>query len=81
VVNFFMHVVTLMRVRGNLLRVDGRWRLRFVPLGDSWQLSLGRDFTDSTMLRLAQHMIWCVHPFDLNMNSPFNAASGTPYVY
>ncbi|KAJ7336386.1 hypothetical protein DFH08DRAFT_706558 [Mycena albidolilacea] len=60
VVNFFMHVVTLMRVRGNLLRVDGRWRLRFVPLGDSWQLSLGRDFTDSTMLRLAQHMIWCI---------------------
>lgn len=57
-VNFLMHVATLLRVRGNLLRVDGHWRIRFVPLGDSWQLSLGRDFTDSTMLRLAQHMIW-----------------------
>lgn len=57
-VNFFMHIATWLRVRGNLLRVDGRWRMRFVPLGDSWQLSLGRDFTDSTMLRLAQHMIW-----------------------
>ncbi|KAJ6571800.1 hypothetical protein B0H19DRAFT_1131299 [Mycena capillaripes] len=56
--NFFLHTATLLRVRGNLLRVDGRWRWRFVPLGDSWQLSLGRDFTDSTMLRLAQHMIW-----------------------
>jgi hypothetical protein len=53
-----MHIATWLRVRGNLLRVDGRWRMRFVPLGDSWQLSLGRDFTDSTMLRLAQHMIW-----------------------
>ncbi|KAJ6499676.1 hypothetical protein C8R47DRAFT_1111335 [Mycena vitilis] len=57
-VNFLLHVLTLLRVRGNLLRVDGRWRMRFVPLGDSWQLSLGRDFTDSSMLRLAQHMIW-----------------------
>jgi len=58
VADFLMHFATLLRVRGNLLRVNGRWRLRFVPLGDSWQLSLGRDFTDSTMLRLAQHMIW-----------------------
>ncbi|KAJ7136072.1 hypothetical protein C8R44DRAFT_848804 [Mycena epipterygia] len=56
--NFFLHIATLLRVRGNLLRVDGRWRMRFVPLGESWQLALGRDFTDSTMLRLAQHMIW-----------------------
>ncbi|KAJ7145392.1 hypothetical protein C8R43DRAFT_1012615 [Mycena crocata] len=62
VLNFFLHVATLLRVRGNLLRVDGRWRIRFVPLGESWQLALGRDFTDSTMLRLAQHMVWCVYP-------------------
>ncbi|KAJ7721955.1 hypothetical protein DFH07DRAFT_294704 [Mycena maculata] len=55
--NVLLHTATLMRVRGNLLRVDGKWRLRFVPLGDSWQLALGRDFTDSTMLRLAQHMV------------------------
>lgn len=60
--NFFLHTATLLRVRGNLLRIDGRWRMRFVPLGESWQLALGRDFTDSTMLRLAQHMIWCVAP-------------------
>ncbi|KAK7019018.1 hypothetical protein R3P38DRAFT_2875372 [Favolaschia claudopus] len=58
VMNFFLHVATLLRVRGNLLRVDGRWRMRWVSPGDSWQLSLGRDFTDSTMLRLAQHMMW-----------------------
>jgi len=58
VANLFLHTVTLLRVRGNLLRVDGRWRLRFVPPGDSWQLSLGRDFTDSAMLRLVQHMVW-----------------------
>ncbi|KAJ6486849.1 hypothetical protein C8R45DRAFT_996229 [Mycena sanguinolenta] len=58
VANFFMHIATLLRVRGNLLRIEGRWRMRFVPLGDSWQLSLGRDFTDSAMLRLVQHMIW-----------------------
>jgi hypothetical protein len=57
VLSFFLHTATLLRVRGNLTRVDGRFRLRFVPLGDSWQLALGRDFTDSTMLRLAQRMI------------------------
>ncbi|KAJ7430585.1 hypothetical protein B0H11DRAFT_2135038 [Mycena galericulata] len=56
--NFFLHVATLLRVRGNLLHVDGRWSLRFVPLGDSWQLALGRDYTDSSMVRLAQHMVW-----------------------
>ncbi|KAJ6631178.1 hypothetical protein B0H10DRAFT_711186 [Mycena sp. CBHHK59/15] len=58
VLSFFLHTATLLRVRGNLLRVEGRWRLHFVPLGESWQLALGRDFTDSTMLRLAQHMVW-----------------------
>jgi len=56
--NLLLHVATLLRVRGNLLRIDGRWHMRFVPLGDSWQLALGRDFTDSSMLRLAQHMVW-----------------------
>ncbi|KAJ7484696.1 hypothetical protein FB451DRAFT_1233203 [Mycena latifolia] len=56
--NFFLHLATLLRVRGNLLRVDGRWRMRWVPLGESWQLALGRDFTDSAMLRLAKHMMW-----------------------
>ncbi|KAJ7151095.1 hypothetical protein C8R46DRAFT_1123246 [Mycena filopes] len=57
-VNLFLHTATLLRVRGNLLRVDGKWRLRFVPPGSSWQLALGRDFTDSAMLRLVQHMVW-----------------------
>ncbi|KAJ7076081.1 hypothetical protein B0H15DRAFT_864714 [Mycena belliarum] len=58
VVNFFLHIATFLRVRGNLLRVEGRWRVRWVPPGESWQLALGRDFTDSAMLRLARHMIW-----------------------
>jgi len=58
VANLLLHTATLLRVRGNLLHIDGRWRLRFVPLGDSWQLALGRDFTDSAMLRLVQHMVW-----------------------
>jgi len=56
--NVFLHTATLLRVRGNLLRVDCRWRVRWVPLGQSWQLALGRDFTDSSMLRLAKHMVW-----------------------
>ncbi|KAJ7660058.1 hypothetical protein B0H17DRAFT_1095530 [Mycena rosella] len=58
VLSFLLHVGTFLRVRGNLLCVDGRWRVRWVPFGDSWQLSLGRDFTDSAMLALAKHMVW-----------------------
>ncbi|KAJ7048588.1 hypothetical protein C8F01DRAFT_995368 [Mycena amicta] len=55
VLSFLLHVVTFLRVRGNLLRVDGRWHFR---VGASWKLALGRDYTDSAMLRLVQHMVW-----------------------
>ncbi|KAJ7253666.1 hypothetical protein B0H12DRAFT_1233549 [Mycena haematopus] len=54
----FLYTATLLRVRGNLLKVDGRWNLRFLSAGDSWKLDFGRDFTDSSSLRLIQHMIW-----------------------
>ncbi|KAJ7512554.1 hypothetical protein B0H11DRAFT_485619 [Mycena galericulata] len=54
----FFYIATLLRVRGNLLKVDGRWTLRFLSAGDSWRLDFGRDFTDSASLRLIQHMIW-----------------------
>ncbi|KAF8217795.1 hypothetical protein K438DRAFT_1556174 [Mycena galopus ATCC 62051] len=54
----FLYTATLLRARGNLLKVDGRWKLRFLSAGESWKLDFGRDFTDSTSLRLVQHMIW-----------------------
>ncbi|KAJ7731160.1 hypothetical protein DFH07DRAFT_781386 [Mycena maculata] len=47
VMSSFMYIATLLRVCGNLLKVDGRWTLRFLPKGDSWKLDFGRDFTDS----------------------------------
>ncbi|KAJ7637092.1 hypothetical protein FB45DRAFT_685932, partial [Roridomyces roridus] len=56
-VNLFLHILTALVVRGNLYRVDGRWRLRFVPRGEEWKLALARDYNDNSMARVAQHMV------------------------
>ncbi|THU87007.1 hypothetical protein K435DRAFT_356926 [Dendrothele bispora CBS 962.96] len=56
--SFILYTFVLLRVRGNLIRVEGKWNLRFVPNGENWQLSLGRDLIDSTMLKVAQRMVW-----------------------
>ncbi|KAK7046870.1 hypothetical protein R3P38DRAFT_2876296 [Favolaschia claudopus] len=53
-----LYTATLLRARGNVLRVEGRWKLRFLPAKESWKLEFARDFTDSASLRLVQHMIW-----------------------
>ncbi|KAJ7655328.1 hypothetical protein B0H17DRAFT_1163434 [Mycena rosella] len=53
-----LYTFVILRLRGNLVCQDGRWTLRFVPRGESWQLSLGRDLIDSAMLRAAQRMIF-----------------------
>ncbi|KAF7289979.1 hypothetical protein MIND_01373200 [Mycena indigotica] len=53
--SFVLHLMTFLRVRGNLLHTDGRWNFRG---GASWKLALGRDYTDSAMLGLVQHMVW-----------------------
>ncbi|KAF7348502.1 hypothetical protein MVEN_01367700 [Mycena venus] len=58
VLSFVLYTATLLRARGNLLKVDGRWKLRFLSAGESWKLDFGRDFTDTASLRLIQHMIW-----------------------
>ncbi|KAF5370389.1 hypothetical protein D9758_006926 [Tetrapyrgos nigripes] len=60
--SFILYTFVLLRVRGNLVRLEseGRyhWKLRFVPKGEGWQLSIGRDLIDSTMLKVAQNMVW-----------------------
>ncbi|KAF5370278.1 hypothetical protein D9758_006923 [Tetrapyrgos nigripes] len=53
-----LYVFIILRVRGNLIRSDGRWHLRFVPREESWQLSFERDLIDQSMLRVAQSMVW-----------------------
>lgn len=56
--SFILYTIILLRVRGNLAVVQGKHVLRFVPRSERWQLSLGRDFIDSTMLGVAQRVIW-----------------------
>lgn len=58
--SFILYSFILLRVRGNLVSNDGKWSLRFVPSGDSWQLSFARDLVDSSMLRVTQIMVWYV---------------------
>jgi hypothetical protein len=59
-VGFILYAAILLRVRGNLYQADDKWRLRFVPAGEGWKLSIGRDMLDSAMLKAAQHMVWYV---------------------
>ncbi|KAK6997374.1 hypothetical protein R3P38DRAFT_3286711 [Favolaschia claudopus] len=55
---FVLHTTIFLRMRGNLLQEDGKWTLRFVPRGESWQLSMRRVIVDSTMLQVVQQMMW-----------------------
>ncbi|KAH9949694.1 hypothetical protein B0H21DRAFT_875451 [Amylocystis lapponica] len=59
-VSFFLYTAILLRVCGNLVVIDGKWCLRFVPRGEKWRLGISRDFTDSSMMRVAARMVW--HP-------------------
>ncbi|KAK7683172.1 hypothetical protein QCA50_013845 [Cerrena zonata] len=56
--SFVLYTGILLCVRGNLIKSGGRWRLRFVPNGESWQLSISRDRIDSAMVAVAVRMVW-----------------------
>ncbi|KAJ7054401.1 hypothetical protein C8F01DRAFT_489397 [Mycena amicta] len=58
VLSLVLYALTLMRVRGNLIKVNGRWTLRFLSKEDSWKLDLNRDYTDLAGMGLVKHMIW-----------------------
>ncbi|KAI0065276.1 hypothetical protein BV25DRAFT_1913882 [Artomyces pyxidatus] len=54
-----LYSVVLLRVRGNLVRgTTGKWALRWVQRGESWQLSIGRDYLDSSMIHVATIIVW-----------------------
>jgi len=57
-VGFFLYTAILLRVRGNLIRTEGKWCFRHIPRGESWQLGFTRDLIDSCMVRVVQHMVW-----------------------
>ncbi|CAL1709087.1 unnamed protein product [Somion occarium] len=56
--SFVLYTAILLCVRGNLMQSNGRWRLRFVPNGESWQLAISRDIIDASMFRVAVRMVW-----------------------
>ncbi|KAH8831602.1 hypothetical protein DL96DRAFT_1706029 [Flagelloscypha sp. PMI_526] len=64
---FIMYTAILLRVRGNLYRKDGRWALRHLGKEEAWQLSIGRDLLDSSMLKVAKTMVWFPVAFTLTL--------------
>jgi hypothetical protein len=57
-ISLLLYIAILLRVRGNLTKdTSGRWRLRFIPSSEAWQLALARDILDSASLGLAQAII------------------------
>ncbi|KAJ6627629.1 hypothetical protein B0H10DRAFT_2210142 [Mycena sp. CBHHK59/15] len=46
-----LYTLVVLRMRGSLTSQDGKWSLRSLPAGESWQLSLRRDIIDSAMLQ------------------------------
>lgn len=57
---FVLYSLVLLRVRGNLTQIEGKWRLRWIPSSDAWKLAFARDYIDSSMLKVATSMVWYV---------------------
>ncbi|KAF7348657.1 Git3 domain-containing protein [Mycena venus] len=53
-----LYTSIFLRIRGNLVHEEGKWSLRFLPRGESWQLSLRRDLIDTSMLHAVKQMMW-----------------------
>ena len=56
--SFVLYVIILLRMRGNIVYADDKWRLRLLPKGEGWKLALGRDLLDTSMLKAAKNMVW-----------------------
>ncbi|KAF9078015.1 hypothetical protein BDP27DRAFT_1252978 [Rhodocollybia butyracea] len=56
--SIILNTIVLLRVRGNLVVINGKWKLRHIPSSESWRLAIDRDLIDSNMLKFAQSMVW-----------------------
>ncbi|KAL1694794.1 hypothetical protein GGG16DRAFT_122146 [Schizophyllum commune] len=54
---FILYIAVLLRVRGNIIYSQGKFRVRTVPSGQGWQLAIGRDFLGSAMFAIARNMV------------------------
>jgi len=57
-VSFVLYTIILLRVRGNIIRSGGHYKLRLVPRGESWQLAIHRDIIDTSTLQVTARMVW-----------------------
>ncbi|EJD05423.1 uncharacterized protein FOMMEDRAFT_103454 [Fomitiporia mediterranea MF3/22] len=62
---FILYTLVLLRVRGNLIIVNGRWHLRWITRSQAWQLSFARDLLDTAMLHVATNMVWYAVAYSL----------------
>ncbi|KAJ7150858.1 hypothetical protein C8R43DRAFT_886991 [Mycena crocata] len=68
-----LYTIIVLRMRGNLVHQDGKWSLRLLPPGESWQLSIRRDIIDSAMLQIVY--ICLILPITLARLSQFAGAN------
>ncbi|KAJ7863733.1 hypothetical protein B0H14DRAFT_2737148 [Mycena olivaceomarginata] len=52
-----IYTTIFLRMRGNLVAPDKRWRLRFLPSGEAWKLAR-RDRIDTSMVQAVRQMMW-----------------------
>jgi hypothetical protein len=62
-----LYTSVFLRMRGNLVHANGKWSLRFLPRGESWQLSMSRDLIDSAMLQVRSCIITSICSQSINM--------------
>lgn len=62
-----LYTSVFLRMRGNLVHAKGKWSLRFLPRGESWQLSMSRDLIDSAMLQVRSSIITPVRFRSINL--------------
>jgi len=56
--SIILYLIIILRVRGNLVYTNEKWRLQYLRAWDGWRLAIGRDIIDTAMLRFAQSMVW-----------------------
>lgn len=85
--SFILYAAVLLRVRGNLIQDEtGKWSLRWVSRGDSWQLAFTRDYLDSCTVKMAAIIVWYVRADSCTSHRrPLTRArccfQGIPYVF
>jgi len=57
-ISLILYTFIILRVRGNLIKHEGKWQLRKVPTAESWRPCYKGDPIDTQLVRMARLMVW-----------------------